>query len=108
MHLEPFTKQPVTVHIKATPPGVQLTRDTAFTSTLTVTAPADIRIAATVLDLELWTDNNLAVRVDFTDGASDVERRLRPWGRVLSFKRVEGNLQPSPKVLPVEPAHQPQ
>ena len=113
MHLESFTSQAVDVHLKATPAGLQVVNrsgipfppDRVLKAEMTVGTTADIRIGPDVQMLELSTPDNRAVKVQFTEGATDVEKRLRPWGRLLAFKRVEGNLQPSPKVFPVEPAY---
>ena len=97
--------------VKATPSGLQvvnrtglpLPSDTLSKAELTVATPADIRISADVQTLEVSTPDNRAVKVKFTDGATEVEKRVA-WGRLLIFKRVNGNLQASPKVIPVEPA----
>jgi hypothetical protein len=113
MHIESFTSKAVDVHLKSTPAGLQVVNrsgvplplDTLPQAELMVGTPADIRISADVQTFELSTPDNRAVKLTFTDGATDLEKRLHPWGRVLAFKRVDGNLQPSPKVLPVEPAY---
>ena len=105
LHLTSFTRQVVVVHISAAPAGVQLMADTSqhFEESRTVQTPVDLRVSANVDTLRVTTDGNLAVRVEFTDGASAAERALTPWGRRLMFVRVDGDLRPNAEVMPAQP-----
>lgn len=106
VHLSSFTSQTVTVHVSAKPLGVQLAADTSqhFDESRTVQTPVDLRVSATVDTIRLTTDGNLAVRVQFTDGASAAERAMAPWGRRLMFVRVNGDFRPTAEVMPAQPA----
>lgn len=106
MHLTAFTNDTVVVHLASTPAGMTSATDSMqpLVGRLTVKTPADIRIGAAVQQLRLWTEGNLAVRVRFTDGASERERGLEPWGRSLFFVRTDGgDLQPQAEILPAQP-----
>src|SRR5437867_6641222 len=83
-HLTSFTSQTVIVHVTASPAGVQLAGDTSqhFVESRTVQTPVDVRISASADSLRLTTEGNLAIRVQFTDGASAAERALAPWAAV--------------------------
>ena len=71
---------------------------------LTVKTPADVRIDSSVKRLQLSTEGNLAIRVRFTEGASEKERALAPWGRRLTFVRAaDGDLEPEAEVVPAQP-----
>jgi hypothetical protein len=104
MRIESFSRDSVRVHLSSKPFGLQVRGDTGIfpKGELTVSTPIDISVGAQVTELELSTLDNKAVRVQFTDGATDLEKRLHPWGRALSFKRDrDGNLQPETKVIPL-------
>ena len=105
LHLTSFTAQPVSVHVSATPGGVQVAGDTtqSFVESRTIRTPADIRVSAATDTLRLTTDGNLAVRVQFTDGATPSERALAPWGRRLMFVRVNGDFRPTAELMPAQP-----
>jgi hypothetical protein len=71
---------------------------------LRVKTPADVRLDSAVKRVQLSTEGNLAIRVRFTDGASEKERALAPWGRRLTFVRVaDGDLEPEAEVMPAQP-----
>jgi len=71
---------------------------------VTVKTPADLRVDSTVKRVRLSTEGNLAIRVRFTDGASEKERALAPWGRRLTFVRAaDGDLEPEAEVVPAQP-----
>lgn len=106
LHLTSFTNQTVVVHVSATPSGVQLASDTSqhFVESRTVQTPVDVRVSASADTLRLATEGNLAIRVQFTEGASAAERGLAPWGRRLMFIRVNGEFRPNAELLPAQPA----
>ena len=105
LHLTSFTSQTVSVHVSATPAGVQLAADTSqhFVEARTVQTPVDLRVSASADTLRLTTDGNLAISVRFTEGASAAERVLVPWGRRLMFVRVNGDFRPNAELLPAQP-----
>jgi hypothetical protein len=105
LHLTSFTSQAVIVHVTALPAGVQLAADTSqhFDESRTVQTPVDVRISASADSLRLATEGNLAIRVQFTDGASAAERALAPWGRRLLFERLNGDFRPKAEMLPAQP-----
>ena len=105
LRLTSFTSQVVVVHVSAKPIGVQFAADTSqhFDESRTVQTPIDLRVSATVDTLRITTDGNLAVRVQFTDGASAAERALAPWGRRLMFVRVNGDFRPNAELMPAQP-----
>jgi hypothetical protein len=106
LHLTSFTSQAVMVHVAASPGGVQLAADTSphFDESRTVQTPVDVRISANAHSLRLTTEGNLAIHVQFTDGASAAERALSPWGRRMLFERLNGDFRPKAEMLPAEPA----
>jgi len=70
---------------------------------LTVKTPAGVRLDSAVKRVQFWTEGNLAIRVGFTDGASEKERALAPWGRRLTFVRgADGDLEPEAEVMPAQ------
>ena len=105
LHLTAFTNEAVVIHIVQSQRALPLRADSAhLTDSLTVRTPADVRVDAAVQRLQLSTEGNLAIRVRFTDGASDKERALAPWGRRLTFVRsAEGDFQPEAEVMPAQP-----
>lgn len=105
LHLTSFTNQTVIVHVSALPAGVQLAADTSqhFVESRTVQTPVDLRISASADSLRVTTEGNLAIRVQFTDGASAAERDLAPWGRRLLFVRLNGDFRPTAEVQPAQP-----
>lgn len=101
----PFTAQPVVVHLTSTPAGIQLSADPTkgFVQSMKIVTPAEVRVSASVERLILLTEKDLAVRVHFTDGASEAERTMQPWGRHLTFVRTNGDLQPQATLEPIKP-----
>ena len=109
LRLTSFTGQAVVVHI------VQSHRRSLSTGTiqrsvdfdsLTVKTPADVLLDSAVKRVQLSTEGNVAIRVRFTDGASEKERALAPWGRRLTFvRRADGDLEPEAEVMPAQPTH---
>lgn len=104
MHIESLRHLPARVHITSDTAGLWLRGDTTYRTAVTIDTPNDVTVGLQVSHIELRTDNNQPVRVEFTDGATDGEKRLRPWGWLMSFRRVNGDLHPEAKVLPAEPA----
>lgn len=102
VRVDGFTAERIVVRITSSPPGLEEPTDTTkrFPDTITVRTPAEVRVSAAVQRLELSTEGNLAIRVRFTNGASASERLLRPWGRRLLFRRVDGDLQPEAQLGP--------
>jgi hypothetical protein len=106
IHIESFTHDSVRVHLSSNPFGIQVRGDTGVfpKGEVTVTTPVDVTIGAEVMALQLSTLDNKAVRVLFTNGATETEKQLHAWGRLLSFKRDrDGNLQTETKVIPADP-----
>ena len=106
LHLASFTREVVVVHVVQSRRPLQVSGDTTqrFIDTLTVRTPADLRVDSAVKRMQLATEGNLAIRVRFTDGASEKERALAPWGRRLTFVRTgNGDLESEAQVMPAEP-----
>lgn len=106
LRLTAFTRDTVVIHIVESRRPVRPSADTAqhFVDTLTVRTPVDVRVDSAVQRLQLATERNLAILVRFTDGASEKERALAPWGRRLTFVRAaDGDLQPEAEVMPIQP-----
>ena len=106
LHLTAFTREVVVVHIVQSHRALQASADTTqhFRDSLTVRTPADVRVDSAVERVQLSTEGNLAIRVRFTDGASEKERALAPWGRRLTFIRTaDGDFEPEAQVMPAEP-----
>jgi len=104
MRIESLTRQPTRVHVVADSAGLWLRGDSTYRAEITIDTPNDVMVGPRVSRLELRTDYNQPVRVQFTDGATEGEKRLHPWGWLMSFRRINGDLQPVAKVLPAEPA----
>jgi hypothetical protein len=104
MHIESLKHRPVRAHITSDSAGLWLHGDTTYRAEITIDTPNDVLVGLQVSHVELRTDNNQPVRVQFTDGATDAEKRLHPWGWLMSFRRVNGDFQPEAKVLPAVPA----
>lgn len=104
MHIESLRGQSVRVHIKSDSAGIWLRGGGGYRTEMTIETPNDVVVGPTVSHVELRTEINQPVRIQFTDGATDAEKALHPWGWVMSFRRVNGDLQPEAKVVPAEPA----
>ena len=107
LHLTSFTAQAVVVHIVQShrmPLSIGTIQRSVDGDSLTVKTPADVRLDSAVKRVQLSTEGNLAIRVRFTDGASEKERALAPWGRRLTFVRgADGDLKPEAEVMPAQP-----
>lgn len=106
LHLASFTREVVVVHIVKSQRPLQVSGDTAqhFIDTLTVRTPVDVQVDSAVKRVQLWTEGNLAIRVRFTEGASERERALAPWGRRLTLVRTaNGDFESEAQVMPAEP-----
>ena len=104
MHIESLTRQPTRVHVAADSAALWVRGDTTYRAEITIDTPNDVMVGLRVSHVELRTEYNQPVRVQFTDGATEAEKRLHSWGWLMSFRRVSGDLQPEAKVLPAEPA----
>lgn len=105
MRFESFTKDTVVVHINSTPAGIELSSDTTnLVQSLTIVTPADIRVSSVANRVTIATEENRAVRVRLTDGASAAEPAFKPWGRRLTFVRVRGDLEPQAQAELIKPA----
>ncbi len=105
LRLTAFTREAVVVHVVQSR-REQRSADTTqrLVDSLTVKTPVDVRVDSAVKRIQLSTEGNLAIRVRFTDGASDKERALAPWGRRLTFIRAaNGDLEPEAEVMPAQP-----
>src|SRR5690348_9665291 len=74
LHLTSFTGQAVVVHIVQShrmPLSAGTIQRPVHVDSLTVKTPADVRLDSAVKRVQLWTEGNLAIRVRFTDGASE-------------------------------------
>lgn len=108
LRLTAFTRDTIVVHVVQSQRPLRLTADTTqhFVDSLIVRTPVDVRVDSAVKRLQLSTEGNRAIRVRFTDGASEKERALAPWGRRLTFVRTaDGDLKPEAEVMPVQPTH---
>jgi hypothetical protein len=86
------------------PPSAGTIQRSVDADSLTVKTPVDVRVDSAVKRVQLSTEGNLAIRVRFTDGASDKERALAPWGRRLTFIRAaDGDLEPDAEIMPAQP-----
>ena len=106
LRLTGFTPIAVVVHIVESRLALPLTAPTSqrFVDSLTVRTPVDVRVDSAIKRVQLSTEGNLAIHVGFTEGATEKERALAPWGRRLTFVRTEdGDLKPEAEVMPVQP-----
>jgi hypothetical protein len=107
LRLTSFTREGVVVHVVQShrmPPSAGTIQRSVDADSLTVKTPVDVRVDSAVKRVQLSTEGNLAIRVRFTDGASDKERALAPWGRRLTFIRAaDGDLEPDAEIMPAQP-----
>lgn len=103
VHIESLTGQPTSVHVWADTIGIWQPGDTTYRREITVSTPNDVMIGPRVMNFELRTDSRKVVKAQFTDGATDAEKALHPWGWLMAFRRVNGDFQPEAKVVPAQP-----